>query len=99
MNDHACACGYEAITAEELGDHIGEMVIPPDDIAPDGQAHAEAARDNRGAAGTDPAGLRCLCGFTSGTATGLDEHLLAAFTGPGVTGPDGREHSSATARR
>lgn len=76
MNDLTCKCGYEAVTAEELGDHVGEMVIPPDDIAPDGQAHAETARDEREGG---PAGLRCLCGFTSGTATGLDEHLLTVF--------------------
>jgi hypothetical protein len=86
MTDHTCACGYEASTAEGLGDHIGEMVIPPDDIARDCQAHAEVARDERGAVGPDPAGWRCLCGFTSGTPTGLDEHLLAAFTEPDPSG-------------
>jgi hypothetical protein len=91
MSDYTCACGYEAATAEELGDHIGEMVIPPDDIAPDGQAHAEAARDKR-RTGADQTGSRCLCGFTSGTATGLDDHLVAAFTGPGATSQDGIEH-------
>jgi hypothetical protein len=97
MNDYICACGYKAVSAEELGDHVGDLMIPPDDIAPDGQAHAEAARGERGATGPDPVRLRCLCGFLSGTsvsgaATGLDEHLLAAFTGPGVIGIDGRRH-------
>jgi hypothetical protein len=92
MNDYTCACGYDAVTPEELGDHIGELAIPPDDVAPDGQAHAEAARDKRAAAGADQTGLRCVCGFTSGTATGLDEHLLAVFTSPGAIGQDGREH-------
>ena len=92
MNDYTCACGYDAVTPEELGDHIGEMVIPPDDIAPDGQAHAEAARDTRGAVGTDPAGIRCVCGFRSASVPELDEHLLAVFTGPGVVGRDGHGH-------
>jgi hypothetical protein len=91
MSDHTCACGYEAATPEELGDHIGEMIVPPDDIAPDGQVHAEAAGGKRGA-GSDQTGARCLCGFTSGTATGLDEHLLAVFTAPGTIGQDGRTH-------
>jgi hypothetical protein len=68
------------------------MVIPPNDTAPDGQAHAEAARDERGAVGPDPAGSRCVCGFVSAAATGLDEHLLAAFTAPGATGHDGLGH-------
>jgi hypothetical protein len=92
MIDHICACGYEAASAEELGDHVGELVIPPDDIAPDGQAHAEAARDKRGAVGADPAGSRCVCGFTSASATGLDEHLLAVFTDPATVGRDGQGH-------
>ena len=92
MNDLTCKCGYEAVTAEELGDHVGEMVIPPDDIAPDSQAHAESARDRHATAGADQTGSRCLCGFTSATATGLDEHLLVVFASPGATSQDGREH-------
>jgi hypothetical protein len=92
MNELTCACGYEAVTSEELGDHIGDLMIPPDDIAPDGQAHAEAAHDDRGAAGAGQTGLRCLCGFASGTPRGLDDHVLAVFTGPGGRGQDGREH-------
>lgn len=92
MNDYKCACGYEAVTAAEFGDHVGEIVIPADDIASDGQAHAEAARDEHGAAGADQTGLRCVCGFMSGTATGLDEHLLAVFTAPGSIGRDGCGH-------
>jgi hypothetical protein len=92
MNDYTCACGFEAVTTEELGDHIGEMVIPSDDIAPDGEAHMEAARERHAVDGADQTGLRCVCGFMSGTATGLDEHLLAVFTSPGAIGQDGREH-------
>jgi hypothetical protein len=80
MNSHICACGYQAVTTDELLAHVGEMVIPLDDIAPDGQPHAEAARDERGAIGPDPAGSRCVCGFTADGTTGLDHHLLAAFT-------------------
>jgi hypothetical protein len=96
MDDYTCACGYEAVTTEELGDHIGELVIPPDDIAPDGQVHAEAARDEPRAVGADPAGSRCLCGFTSSTPTGLDEHLLAVFAGPSAAGSDSHEHGCST---
>jgi hypothetical protein len=91
MDDFTCACGYEAVTAVELGDHIGEMTIPPDDIAPDGQVHAEAAGGKRGT-GASQNESWCLCGFTSDAAAGLDEHLLAVFTGSGATGQDGREH-------
>ena len=90
MNDHTCACGYDAVTAEALRDHVGEVVIPPDDTAPDGRVHAEVARDERGATGPDPAGYRCVCGFRSGTGTGLDEHLLAVFAGPSATSQDCR---------
>jgi hypothetical protein len=82
MNDYTCSCGYNTNTADDLDDHIGEMVIAIDDIAPDGQWHAEIARTERGAVGPNPAGWRCGCGFASGTATGLDEHLVAAFTEP-----------------
>ena len=92
MNDYTCACGFRANTAADLGDHIGEMVIPLDDIAPDGRVHAEAGREERGAVGPAPAGWQCACGFTSGTATELDDHLLAAFTEPDATGLDGERH-------
>ena len=88
MDDYTCACGSGAVSAEELGDHVGEMVIPPDDIAPDDWVHAEAARD-----AASPAGYRCLCGFRSDSMTSLDEHLLTVFTGPGATGRDGRRHA------
>jgi hypothetical protein len=92
MPDYTCACGYDAVTPEELTDHIGDLVIPADDIAPDGIAHAEAAREQRGATGPDPAGSRCVCGFTAGSTGGLEEHLLAAFTARGATGTDGLRH-------
>lgn len=41
---HSCACGYRAESTEDFADHLGEMFIPANDIAPDGQVHAEAAR-------------------------------------------------------
>ena len=86
MPDYTCACGHEAASADELADHVGEMVIPDDDTGPDGQRHAEAARPEPGAVGADPAGLRCLCGYRPGTAAALDEHLLSVFTRPGAAG-------------
>jgi hypothetical protein len=92
MNAHICACGYQAITADELLEHIGEMVIPLDDIAPDGRPHAEAARDERGALGSDPAGSRCVCGFVTDTTTALDHHLLSAFAEPDTLSPHGHTH-------
>jgi hypothetical protein len=88
MDDYTCACGFGSVSAEELGDHVGEMVIPPDDTAPDGQLHAEAARD-----AASPAGCRCVCGFRSDSMTGVDEHLLGVFAGSGAIGRDGRRHA------
>jgi hypothetical protein len=83
VNDYSCVCGYQAVSNEDLADHIGDMVIPDDDTTPDGVLHAEVAGQ---------AGHRCLCGFTSETGTGLDEHLLAVFTADGAIGRDGRRH-------
>ena len=42
---HACTCGYEATSAEDLRDHLREIFTPDDDRAPDGQLHSEAAGD------------------------------------------------------
>jgi hypothetical protein len=80
-----CVCGYEAASGQDLADHIGEMMIPDDDTAPDGARHAEAAGS---------AGCRCLCGFTAQAGTSLDDHLLAIFTAPGMVGRDGHRHGS-----
>ena len=55
-----CACGYEPDGPRDMADHLGEMFIPFDDVAPDGQAHAEAARD------TAFGSLACVCGFVPG---------------------------------
>ena len=87
MTEHACSCGYAAADAEGLRDHFGEMFTPDDDIAPDGQAHAEAARD------TASAGLACLCGRTAAAIAGLDEHFTHVFTPSDRTGRDGSKHS------
>jgi hypothetical protein len=84
VNDYTCACGHEAVTAEDLADHVGDMMIPDDDTARDGVRHAEAA---------DLAGHRCLCGFPAEAAPALDDHLLAVFTASGAVGRDGRRHS------
>jgi hypothetical protein len=90
MTSLDCACGYQAETPADLGDHLGEAFIPRDDIAPDGQVHAEAARAGDRAS---PAALSCLCGYITADATGMDEHLIRVFTpGDGIC-PDGRRHS------
>jgi hypothetical protein len=83
MTDHVCACGFEAISDDELADHVGDLMIPDDDIAPDGARHAEAA---------GPGGHQCLCGFRADSGAALDEHLLAVFTVFGAVGRDGRGH-------
>ena len=90
MDDYTCACGFGAASVEELGDHVGEMAIPPDDIAPDGRVHAEAARD-----AASPAGCRCVCGFRSDSMSGVDEHLLGVFTETGRDRP-GRPQARAS---
>jgi hypothetical protein len=86
-----CACGYQAGSPRDMTDHLGEVFIPLDDVAPDGRAHAEAARD------TAFGSLACVCGFTPAgalpeCADELDAHLLAAFTPADGAGLDGRRH-------
>ena len=82
-----CSCGFEATDDYSLSDHLGEVVIPLNDLAPDGQVHAEAAQDNGPSAA-------CLCGVTPRTADDLDAHLLAAFTPPDGIGLDRQRHFS-----
>ena len=89
MTAHACTCGYKADSPEDLTDHLGEMFIPADDIAPDGQAHSEAARATPA---TGP--LTCQCGFTAGIAD-FDQHLLNVFTPDDEIGLDGARHAPA----
>ena len=86
-----CACGYQADSPRDMADHLGEAFIPLDDVAPDGRAHAEAARD------TPFGSLTCLCGFRPDgalpeSADELDSHLLAAFTPADGIGLDGQRH-------
>jgi hypothetical protein len=74
-----------------MADHLGEAFIALDDVAPDGRAHAEAARD------TGFGSLACICGFVPAgalpeSADELDAHLLAAFTPPDCVGLDGQQH-------
>jgi hypothetical protein len=89
MTQRSCACGYQADSTEDLTDHLGEMFIPPDDIAPDGRIHAEAARA-KGANGD----LTCHCGYTAAIAE-FDQHLIGAFTPANEIGRDGARHAPA----
>lgn len=84
-----CSCGYKADSPEDLNDHLGEAFIPGNDAAPDGQAHAEVARD--GDAPVSP-GRRCACGFAAPDAVALDQHILAALTPADHVGLDGHRH-------
>jgi serine/threonine-protein kinase RsbW len=45
MKGNQCLCGYQATSDDDLADHLGELLIPGNDMAEDGQFHAEAARD------------------------------------------------------
>ena len=91
MTQHHCTCGYQSESPEDLTVHFGEMFIPADDVGPDGQVHAEAARDK----GTPvPATLTCRCGFTASTDT-FDQHLTDVFTPADGIGLDGRKHAPA----
>ncbi len=91
MSACRCACGYEAVSPEDLTDHLGEQFIPADDTAADGQVHAEGARD-QDATGLAGADWRCLCGFGAPDLAGFDAHLVAVFTPPDCVGADGRRH-------
>jgi hypothetical protein len=84
---HYCSCGFAAPTAAELTDHLHEIFSVTDDTAPDGQQHAEAARDEPAAQ------LRCLCGYEAPDPGDLDQHILAAYTPPDATAPDGTQHA------
>jgi hypothetical protein len=91
MTDDACTCGYQAEDAEDLGVHFGEMFIPVDDTAPDGQVHCEAASNSGTSA---PPTLTCRCGF-AGTVSNFDRHLLAVFAPDDRIGLDGKRHAAA----
>jgi hypothetical protein len=96
MNQDQCTCGYQAENPDDLAIHFGEMFVPDDDTAPDGQVHNEAAQDgNRVSDPAAPLSLTCRCGFTA-RADDFDQHLLAVFTPSDGIGRDGRRHAPAT---
>jgi hypothetical protein len=99
---YRCTCGYAAAGDSELGDHWGEVFVPPDDRDVAGVLHAGAAGDGAagdGAAGGPGAGGRrgvaCLCGDAFDHLGELDDHLLTAFIPADRIGRDGRGHASA----
>jgi hypothetical protein len=96
MTDHWCLCGHAAASDEDLTDHLAEMFTPADDVAADGQRHAEAADDASPPAAS--ANRKCLCGFEAAGIAQLDAHLLTAFTPDDAVGRDGNRHA-ATANR
>jgi hypothetical protein len=86
MDERPCGCGFVPTDDYHLTDHLGEVFIPADDRAPDGQLHGEAAR-------TAGAALACLCGYRAPDGTALDAHVLSAFTPLNAIGADGRRHA------
>jgi hypothetical protein len=99
ISHHRCACGYEAVSADDLCDHLAEAFTPDDDRAPDGQVHAEAASDTARGVASVPRALACLCGHRAAGIAGLDAHLLAAFTPAHRIGRDGARHEPGPAAR
>lgn len=96
MTHHRCTCGHQAGSPEGLFIHLGEMFIPATDLAPDGQPHAESARDPEAPV---PSTLTCLCGYAS-DLDGIDQHLVDVFTPANHLGLDGHHHAPApTAER
>jgi hypothetical protein len=93
VNGLLCTCGYTAEDSVDLIAHFGEMFIPDDDTAPDGQVHAENARDT-----TDPTPapgtLTCRCGITT-NFDDFDQHLLDVFAPADRIGLDGQKHAPA----
>jgi hypothetical protein len=93
MNQLLCTCGYQAEDAADLATHFGEMFIPHDDVAPDGQVHAENARDADDSTPV-PATLSCRCGITT-SFDDFDQHLLDVFAPADRVGLDGHKHAPA----
>jgi hypothetical protein len=85
MTQPSCTCGYQADDADDLAVHLGEMFIPADDTAPDGQVHCEGASTS--------GILTCRCGF-AGAVGDFDQHLLAMFTPDDHIGLDGKRHAA-----
>jgi hypothetical protein len=90
MIQHGCTCGYQAEDPDDLIAHFGEMFIPDDDKAPDGQAHFEAS-SNTGK-DTTTATLTCRCGFVAPLGE-FDQHLLDMFAPADRIGLDGQKHA------
>jgi hypothetical protein len=91
MNQLTCSCGYQAEDPADLIAHFGEMFIPPDDVAPDGQVHAENAHDMDDTAPA-PDSLTCRCGTTT-SFDDFDQHLLDVFAPADRVGHDGQKHA------
>jgi hypothetical protein len=93
-----CTCGFQATDCDELSDHLHELFTPEDDKDASGQVHAEASRDHPSSHSAPVAVYQCLCGFTAGDVTGIDDHLLSAFTPADSIGHDGDRHVPVTCR-
>jgi hypothetical protein len=88
-----CTCGYQAEGPDDLAMHFGELFIPPDDVAPDGQVHTEDERDEKTPPWTT---FPCRCGFTATSRDAIDQHLINVFTPPDRIGLDGNRHAPAS---
>ncbi|HUN33567.1 MAG TPA: hypothetical protein VMU95_16275 [Trebonia sp.] len=83
MSAPHCRCGYRPNDDLDFLDHLQEVFIPLDGIAPDGHLHDEG--ESR---------LACLCGFKAATAPELDAHFVAVFTTASHLGLDGQVHAA-----
>ncbi len=83
MSAPRCQCGYQSNDDLDFRDHLQEVFIPLDGIAPDGRLHDEGQST-----------LACLCGFNAATADELDEHFIAVFTTTDCIGLDGCQHAA-----
>jgi hypothetical protein len=91
MSNYQCSCGFQAENADQLDDHLGLSLIPDNDVAPDGQIHAEAATSEPTTEGAPGSGKACTCGFT-GTAPEIDAHILLTFAPDEVS--DSNQHAA-----
>jgi hypothetical protein len=89
MTNHSrCLCGYQAISDDDLSDHLAEAFTPDGDRGSDGVAHAELSRPR-----SDGTVWECLCGLTTIELASLDAHLASVFTPRDRTGRDGARHA------
>ena len=98
MDEPACTCGFRPTDDYHLTDHLGEVFIPADDLDPDGQLHAEAARAATAAAPHCPpaAAWPAVAVIGRPTAPPSTPTSLSAFSPPDAIGPDGRKHLPAS---